>query len=231
MSRGAGLGATGIRLAYPSPGGRSQDVLDIERLDIEPGASVALTGPSGAGKTSLLYVLTGIERPQSGRVAWDGTDLASLSERGRDRWRRQNVGFIFQDFHLFEGMSPLQNILVPASFDAMSPPASLRQRALALLERVGVPPERRGIETLSRGERQRVAIARALVMAPRLLVADEPTASLDAAAGAMVIDLLLEIRRDHPCTFLTVTHDMALAARCDRRLRLEAGRITQSVAA
>ncbi|MSO71525.1 MAG: ATP-binding cassette domain-containing protein [Alphaproteobacteria bacterium] len=128
-------------------------------------------------------------------------------------------------------MSPLQNILVPASFDALSAPAALRSRAHALLERVGVPPVKRGIETLSRGERQRVAIARALLMAPRLLVADEPTASLDAAAGAMVIELLLEIRRDHPCTFLTVTHDMALNARCDRQFRLEAGRIQQPVAA
>jgi len=225
MTIGAGLSASGIRLAYPSPGGQSQTVLDLERLEIAPGATVALTGPSGAGKTSLLYVLTGIERPQAGRIGWDGADLATMSERGRDHWRRKTVGFIFQDFHLFEGMTPLQNILVPASFDAVSAPAALRRRAHELLERVGVPPVKRGIETLSRGERQRVAIARALLMAPRLLVADEPTASLDAVAGEAVIGLLLEIRRDFPCTFLAVTHDAALATRCDRRLRLEAGRI------
>ena len=144
MSTGTALEASQIRLAYPTRGGQAQPVLDVEALTIAPGASVALTGPSGAGKTSLLYVLTGIERPQSGRIGWDGFDLLGFSESARDRWRRETVGFIFQDFHLFEGMTAVQNILVPAGFAAFSAPSELRRRAHELLDRVSVPAARRG---------------------------------------------------------------------------------------
>ena len=217
--RGLPLEARELRLDYP---GLTAPVIDIPALSIAAGERLAITGPSGSGKTSLAYLLSGIERCR-GTIRWDGVDLASLSETARDRWRRRHVGFVFQDFHLVPGMDALSNVLVACWFERLQAPAELAARAGALLERFGVPAGRRDVLTLSRGEQQRVAIARALLHRPALLVADEPTASLDADNAAQVGALLLEAAAEQGSTLLVVTHDAALMASLPRTLRLVRG--------
>ena len=151
----------------------------LDRLELPAGATVALTGPSGSGKTTLAYLLTGIERVQQGSVRWGETDLAELTERAGDAWRLARVGFVFQDFHLVPGLSILANVLVTCWFDRWRPPPNLVDRAEELLDRFVVPRSGREVTDLSRGEQQRVAIARALLRDPGIVVADEPTASLE----------------------------------------------------
>jgi putative ABC transport system ATP-binding protein len=215
-----------IVVAYPVPRGGAPTVLDIERLELPPGSQTAICGPSGSGKTTLLHVLCGIERPSAGRVCWDGVDLFALGEAARDRWRRHSVGLVFQQFHLFPSLSPLENVLLPARLRTFRADAVVARRARALLDRVGV---RAAGETasLSRGEMQRVALARALLFAPPILMADEPTASLDAEAAAEVAALLFSACRETGATLLLVTHDGSLAARCPQIINLAAGRISR----
>ena len=193
----AHLVAENVVVAYPQPRGGTLTVLDIERLELPPGSRTAICGPSGSGKTTLLHLLCGIERPSAGRVCWDGVDLFALGEAARDRWRRHSVGLVFQQFHLFASLSPLENVLLPARFRAFRIEAAVARRARALLDRVGV---RATGETasLSRGEMQRVALARALLFTPPILLADEPTASLDAEAARPVAELLFSGDRCHP---------------------------------
>lgn len=219
------LEARDLKLSYPLRSGGRLQVLDIAELGVTQGTTVGLTGPSGAGKTSLLYVLTGIEPPDGGQVRWGEVELTALPESGRDRWRRHQVGMIFQDFHLFEGLTPLQNVLLPLSFERRAPGAEARDRALALLAEVGVPEDRTDIALMSRGERQRIAIARALLHTPDILAVDEPTASLDAEASEAVIELLLGRCRAAGVTLLAVTHDAALIQRLDEVHRLVDGRL------
>lgn len=221
--RGLPLEARELRLDYP---GLTAPAIDIPALSIAAGERLAITGPSGSGKTSLAYLLSGIERCR-GTIRWDGVDLASLSETARDRWRRRHVGFVFQDFHLVPGMDALSNVLVACWFERLQAPAELAARAGALLERFGVSAGRRDVLTLSRGEQQRVAIARALLHRPALLVADEPTASLDADNAAQVGELLVEAAAEQGSTLLVVTHDAALMARLPRTLRLVRGRLAE----
>jgi putative ABC transport system ATP-binding protein len=199
-------------------------VVDLDRLELPAGAAVALTGASGSGKTTLAYLLTGIERVQAGSVRWGETDLAVLSERARDAWRRERVGFVFQDFHLVPGLSIPDNVLVTCWFAGWRPAVAARTRAQALLDAFAVPGERQ-VTDLSRGEQQRVAIARALLHEPRILVADEPTASLDARSGKAVIGLLLREAREAGATLLAVTHDPALIEACTSVLHLDHGRL------
>lgn len=220
--RGAGLQAENVAVTYPLPDGGTLGVLDIARLDLSAGSFTAVCGPSGSGKTTLLNVLSGIERPRRGRIAWDGVDIFGLGESARDRWRRGAIGLIFQQFHLFPGLSPLENVLLPARFGRFSVAAEVGQRARQLLETVGVRAAG-DVARLSRGEQQRVAIARALLFQPPIILADEPTASLDAASADLVTDLLFEACRGTGATLLLVTHDRALAQRCGRVLDLHAG--------
>jgi len=224
-SAGLALEARDIRLDYPM---LTAPVLDIPSLSIAAGEQVAITGPSGSGKTSLAYVLTGIERAGRGEIRWGDLDLAGLPERERDRWRRHHVGFVFQDFHLVPGLDALSNVLVTCWFERLRAPGGLLERARALLDRFGVPRAKRDVLTMSRGEQQRVAIARALLHRPALLVADEPTASLDSGNGAQVIDLLSDAAVDGGSTLIVVTHDPAFIARLPRVLRLEGGRLLSS---
>ena len=205
--------------------GAAEPAVAIDRIEIAPGTAVALTGPSGSGKTTLAYLLTGIEPVQEGSVRWGGVELRGLSERLRDRWRREHVGFVFQDFHLVPGLTIEGNVLVTCWFRQLRPTPAEHERALALLDGFGVPRAGRRVTDLSRGEQQRVAIARAMLRQPPILVADEPTASLDAAAGAKVIELLLAAARESGATLLAVTHDPALIEAVDRVLRLERGRL------
>jgi putative ABC transport system ATP-binding protein len=214
--------AAAIELSYPMPGGQRLNVLAIDELDIAAGRKLGIAGPSGAGKTSLIHVLTGIERAAGSCIRWGETDITRLRESARDAWRRDHVGLIFQDFHLFPGLSVLRNVTLPATFGGTA--HDMRARALALLDSVGVAPDRHDVETLSRGERQRVAIARALLKAPPVVVADEPTASLDAASSRAVADLLFDAGR--ATTLLVVSHDPALLERLDQVIYLRNGRMT-----
>jgi putative ABC transport system ATP-binding protein len=232
-SRTGALRAEGLKLTYgaTAPGGGRGErftVLDIDRMEVEPGAIVGITGPSGSGKTSLLYTLTGIEKPERGAIRWADTDITKLSERARDRWRRRNVGFVFQDFHLIPAMSPLMNVLLPRTFEGFAIGAATRRRALELLETVKAPAARASVATMSRGEQQRVGIARALINRPSIIAADEPTASLDADAGRIVIDLLLSQAQATGATLLVVTHDPAFLARLKRVYHLRGGKLLPS---
>lgn len=205
--------------------GKEFVALDVERLDVAPGKGMALTGPSGCGKSTLLYVLAGLLKPASGRVKWGGLDLFAQGEAVRDAWRRRNAGFVFQDFELLHELTPLQNVLVPATFARFSIGEDLRLRASQLLDRFGVPARGAATGSLSRGERQRVALARALLFDPEVILADEPTASLDAQSAAIVIEALTERARTEGRTVIAASHDRALVERLGGELQLERGRV------
>ena len=215
------MDASGLRIALRTHG---EPALDLDRLQLQPGARVALVGPSGSGKTTLAYALTGILTPDQGEVRWGEVILSRLSESRRDAWRRRNVGLVFQDFHLVPGLSPLENVLAPCYFTALRPTGEQVARARELLAQVEVPSARRDVSELSRGEQQRVAIARALLHDPPILVADEPTASLDEAHSARVIELLLGAAAERGRTLIAVSHDRALIDRMELLVRLEHGR-------
>ncbi|WP_375451466.1 ABC transporter ATP-binding protein [uncultured Devosia sp.] len=215
---GLALSATALTLRYDD-----QLVLDTPPLAAAPGSLTVLSGASGSGKSSLLYLLSGLARPTSGSLAWGETELSALSEAGRDRWRRRHAGFIFQDFHLIDEMTPLDNVLLPAWFGAWNA-APRRKRAETLLAELAVPLERRQAGLLSRGEQQRVAIARALLADPAIIFADEPTASLDQLAGAHVIAVLSRLAAEGR-TVIAASHDPDLRAAATAELVLDHGRV------
>ncbi|MFT4191325.1 MAG: ATP-binding cassette domain-containing protein [Comamonas sp.] len=215
------LELTDLRVSYP---GLGAPVLDIPALCIAAGAQVALTGPSGSGKSTFVHVVTALARPGQGRVRWGGTELSALGEGAADRWRGAHVGLVLQDFHLFAGLSALDNVLLPARLARALPPDGIG-RARDLLARCGLQRPGQAIETLSRGEMQRVAVARALLRRPGVIVADEPTASLDAEHAASVGGLLVELAAAEGATLIVVSHDARLTARLARRLTLANGRI------
>lgn len=204
--------------------GLENPALVIPTLDLAPGEHVALVGPSGSGKTTLLNILTGLDRTSHGTVIWDGLDLTTLSEGERDRWRAANVGLVMQEFHLFAGLSALENVLLPQRLAHLRLPREVGLRARSLLEQVGITQLDQPVETMSRGQMQRVAVARALVAGPPILVADEPTASLDADAGEAVAELLIRLADGARATLLVATHDVRLIERQKRVLQLSAGR-------
>jgi putative ABC transport system ATP-binding protein len=201
-------------------GGRPLSVLKDITFDIAPGDLVAVVGPSGSGKTTLLGLLAGLDRPTRGRVIADGQDLGTLDEDGLARFRADRVGFVFQSFHLIPTLTARENIMVP--LELRGEPAG--DRADALLLRVGLAERADHYPTqLSGGEQQRVALARAFVNRPRILFADEPTGNLDAATGAKVIEILLELNRESGTTTVLVTHDLELAGQARRVIRLRDG--------
>ena len=200
--------------------------LEIERLRVPPGSLLGVTGPSGSGKSTFLYAVGGLLRPERGRVLWGGRDILSEAESARDRWRRHTVGFAFQDFHLLPELSPLQNVLLPASFERFAPERTIRERAISLLDHFSVPQARKSTASLSRGEQQRVAIARALLFDPPVILADEPTASLDAKAGAVVIDILMQLSARDGRTVIAISHDRELLKRFANTVALDHGRMT-----
>jgi len=203
-----------VHLAY-SAAGRSVPVLDGASLTINSGESVAIVGPSGSGKTSLLLVLTGLEAPDGGRVTVNGAALDALDADARADLRREHIGIVFQSFHLIPSLTARENVALPLDIGGE---ANSRARAGSMLERVGLGHRLDHYpNALSGGERQRVAIARALVHSPGLIVADEPTGNLDGETGAAVADLLFELNDETDATLVLVTHDLALAARCQRR--------------
>jgi putative ABC transport system ATP-binding protein len=203
-------------------------VLKQINLAIEPQGFVAIIGPSGSGKTTLLGLLAGLDRPTKGVIRLDGQDLGSLSEDQRARLRADKVGFVFQTFQLIPTLTALENVLVPIELrgNHSRNGTELSDRAEALLERVGLADRMDHYPTqLSGGEQQRVGLARAFASAPKILMADEPTGSLDSETGRTVIDLLEELNRDAKTTLVLVTHDWALASRAHRVIRLAAGSI------
>ena len=210
-----------LAISFP---GLASPVLTIDHLALEAGGRLAVTGASGSGKSTFVNLVSGLGRPDRGRVVWRGVDIARFSESQRDRWRGQNVGLVMQDFHLFAGLTALDNVLLPARL-AGAYGGEHKRRAHDLLSRVGLARPDQRIETMSRGEMQRVAVARALLRRPGILIADEPTASLDPHAGSAVGSLLTELADSEGATLLVVSHDERLTERLGRRIRLSAGRI------
>jgi len=198
-------------------------------LSIARGEAVGLVGPSGSGKSTLLMTMAGLERPDSGKVLVEGTDLSRLDEDGLARFRGRRIGIVFQSFHLVPTMTALENVALPLEL-ADQPDAF--ERAQAELAAVGLGERLHHYPAqLSGGEQQRVAIARAVAPNPAILVADEPTGNLDEATGESIVDLLFALKRDRGATLVLVTHDPSLAKRCDRMVRLRSGRIEADAAA
>ncbi len=190
---------------------------------VEAGESLAIVGASGSGKSTLLGLLAGLDEPSTGSVALNGIQLFELDEDGRARLRGELAGFVFQSFQLLPALNALENVMLPLEL-AGTPDA--RQRAEASLQQVGLDSRAHHLpKHLSGGEQQRVALARAFVTQPKILFADEPTGNLDAATGAQIIELMLELNRAQGTTLILVTHDENLARRCGKQLRLAAGQV------
>jgi putative ABC transport system ATP-binding protein len=198
-------------------------------LSVAAGEAVGIVGPSGSGKTSLLMLLAGLEKPTAGRLVVAGQDLTGLDEDSLARFRRDEVGIVFQAFHLVPTMTALENVAIPLEFAGRR---DAFDRAADALKEVGLGHRLEHYPgQLSGGEQQRVALARAVVAEPRLILADEPTGNLDRATGSVVMDLLFGLRARHGTTLLLITHDPALAERCGRQVRIEDGRIVSDTAA
>ena len=213
-----------VRLTKKVDTGRNQlTILQDVDLEVAPSEAVAIVGASGSGKTTLLGLLAGLDLPSLGRVELDGNDLSQLDEDGRAELRRRLVGFVFQSFQLLPALTALENVMLPLELDG---DADARATAASLLARVGLGGRLEHYpRQLSGGEPQRGAIARAFAGTPRLLFADEPTGNLESVTGEEIIDLMFELNREQRTTLLLVTHDERLAARCGRRVRLDAGRV------
>ena len=197
-------------------------------LVVAAGEAVGIVGPSGSGKTSLLMLLAGLERPTGGQLSVAGRDLGALDEDALARFRRDEVGIVFQAFHLIPTMTALENVAVPLEFAGRR---DAFERAEAALKEVGLGHRLDHYPgQLSGGEQQRVALARAVVAEPRLILADEPTGNLDRTTGAVVMDLLFGLRARFGTTLLLITHDPSLAERCERQVRIEDGRIVSDTA-
>jgi len=216
------LRARGLTRKVSSPEG-VLTILDQVDLDVAAGESVAILGPSGAGKSTLLSLLAGLDLPTDGAVWINGQELTGLDEDGRAAVRAAHVGFVFQSFHLVPALTALENVMLPLELAGRRDAADAAKRAL---DDVGLAPRMAHYpRQLSGGERQRVAIARAFVAGPSLLFADEPTGNLDTRTGARIAELLFRLNAERATTLVLVTHDAALASRCDRRLEMDAGRV------
>jgi putative ABC transport system ATP-binding protein len=224
---GFALNASEVSKTVDGPDGRLT-ILDRVSLDVARGDSLAIVGASGSGKTPLLGLLAGLDRPCSGTIALAGARLDRLDEEARARLRRSRVGFVFQSFHLLPALNAEENVMLPLDLDGRD---DARERAAEALARVGLAARKHHYPAqLSGGEQQRVALARAFVHGPEILFADEPTGNLDQRTGAGVGDLLFALNREHATTLVLVTHDATLAARCARSLQLREGKIAMDIA-
>jgi putative ABC transport system ATP-binding protein len=224
-SNTAVLKAEGLTKQVTSPEGRLT-ILDDVMLTIPAGQTAAIIGASGAGKSTLLALLAGLDEPTSGKVWLNNVELTALDEDGRARVRAQHVGFVFQSFHLVPSLTALENVMLPLELGGER---NARQSAMDVLQKVGLAARAGHYpRQLSGGEQQRVAIARAFVTRPAILFADEPTGNLDAATGERIIQLLFELNHATHTTLVLVTHDTAIANRCERVIRLDAGKVVAS---
>jgi putative ABC transport system ATP-binding protein len=190
---------------------------------VQKAETLAIVGASGSGKSTLLGLLAGLDTPTEGKVVLDGVDIFALDEDGRAALRKEKLGFVFQSFQLLPHLTAVENVMLPLELAGDS---AAREKAEAMLGRVGLSSRLKHYpKFLSGGEQQRVALARAFVTQPPLLLADEPTGSLDAATGESVIQLMFELNREHGSTLVLVTHDTHIAARCGRVITIAAGRI------
>ena len=230
MSAQPVLDVRNVSHGFNDQSGHRLSVLESLDLRINPGDSVAIIGPSGAGKSTLLSLLAGLDLPESGEILFQGEAFSGLSEDQRAAVRRGRIGFVFQSFQLLQGLTAVENVMLPLELTGMSV-AQAKQRAMKWLERVGL-----GARThhrprmLSGGEQQRVALARAFVNEPALLFADEPTGNLDRRTGESVSELLFELNQETGTTLILVTHDERLASRCQRILSLEVGTLNEVAA-
>jgi putative ABC transport system ATP-binding protein len=224
---GAGIAVEALSKQYETPGGLVQ-ALDAVSFEVEPGASVAITGPSGCGKSTLLGLLAGLEEPTSGRIVVGGDEISALGEGGRARLRRAALGLVFQADNLLPFLTVVENVGLRL---ALHGDRDGYERCVTVLEDLGLADQLEKLpDQLSGGQRQRVAVARALIHHPSLILADEPTGSLDAENSQAVVDLLLAPGKELNATLLVVTHDPVLAGRFDRRLSLRDGRLVDGVA-
>ncbi len=221
-AKGPAIALTGVNLSLGRGAARVHILKDID-LHIGTGEAIGLIGPSGSGKTTLLMVMAGLEHADTGTVVVAGEALDNLGEDALARFRGRNVGIVFQSFHLIPTMTALENIAVPLELAGIG---EAHERAARELAAVGLAERRDHYPAqLSGGEQQRVALARALAPSPRILIADEPTGNLDEATGREIIELLFTSHVERNTTLVLVTHDAALARRCDRVVRLRSGRI------
>jgi putative ABC transport system ATP-binding protein len=216
------LRAQGITKQVSSPEGTLTILADVD-LHIAAGETVAIVGASGAGKSTLLALLAGLDEPSQGRVWLNGAELTALDEDGRAAVRARHVGFVFQSFHLVPSLTAIENVMLPLELAGLP---NARAAAADVLAKVNLTPRREHYpRQLSGGEQQRVAIARAFVTRPAVLFADEPTGNLDSVTGERIIELLFDLNQAAQTTLVVVTHDQAIAQRCSRVIRIEAGRL------
>jgi putative ABC transport system ATP-binding protein len=216
-----------VTKTFVLPSSERIEVLQGIDLTVEPGSVTAIVGRSGSGKSTLLNLLGLLDTPTTGAYRLDGTDVARLGDGARSRLRGQTLGFVFQQFHLLDRRTALENVAEPLLFGSRAERRGRMRRAAELLEQVGLAHRAHSMPHLmSGGEQQRVAIARALARHPRIVLADEPTGALDVATGDRVLDLLIERVQAEEVALILVTHDPAVAARAGRVLTLDAGRFT-----
>lgn len=219
------LSARGVRKIFQSGDGRPLEILAGVDLDVGRGEFVAIVGESGAGKSTLLHLLGALDRPTAGTITLDGQGYADASEVELDLLRNRRIGFVFQFHHLLRDFTAIENVMMPLRIAGI-PPEEAQSRARALLEQVGLGERMtHRPHALSGGEQQRVAVARALANDPRLVLADEPSGNLDLRQADRLHDLLATLARDFETALVVVTHNRQLAARADRILAVEAGRL------
>ena len=215
------LSVSGLEVKAPS--GRT--LLAVPDFALAPGTCLGVRGPSGAGKSTFLFALAGLAENATGSVAWEATDLMPLSAEARAKFRRHHVGMVFQDFLLFEELSAAANAALPGAYASRTRQAGIANTARSVLTRLGITHGARTVESFSGGERQRVAIARALAANPEIILADEPTASLDRKTADALINDLVALARDEGKTLIAVSHDPAVYSRMDRVIEIIDGRI------
>jgi putative ABC transport system ATP-binding protein len=216
------LKAESVTKKVSSPEGTLTILAEVD-LQIAAGETVAIVGASGAGKSTLLALLAGLDEPSAGRVWLNGSELTALDEDGRAAVRARHVGFVFQSFHLVPSLTAIENVMLPLELAGLP---NARTAAAEVLAQVNLSPRREHYpRQLSGGEQQRVAIARAFVTRPALLFADEPTGNLDSVTGDRIIELLFDLNKAAQTTLVVVTHDEAIARRCGRIIKIEAGRL------
>ncbi len=202
------------------------DILSDIDFALKRQETVSIVGASGSGKSTLLSIMAGLDTPTSGTVHLAGQDLFAIDEDARAAMRARQVGFVFQSFQLLGNLTALENVMLPLELDGRK---DARKAATAMLERVGLSQRLHAYpKVLSGGEQQRVALARAFVVHPAVLLADEPTGSLDFATGEIIMELMFDLNREQGTTLVLVTHDRAIAARCSRSITIEAGRVVAS---